>query len=979
MKLKHIVLLAAFSSMCLVAGACNKDKAPTDNSSTPLPPPTEPTYQETSTEISLSHDVVVFCVGETFTLTAASKNTEASAFVWSVDGDAAQDVVALSQVDNSAHITALKLGKTKLIAAVSIGEHVYFKSVEVEVKEKADVVLLVNGVGYDENGYHAELFTYSTKEEEKTSVELSVSAYKNNEFASATNLSWVSDSPCVVVSGNKILANGEGKANIVGTCSVGGKEYSVSVSVTVNRPIIHLNQMVTLERENLAAFTIDSKLEGTLRSVSYDGETVGSIDKNTKEISIDKDALPKVAAKMGEGKTFFVETSYARYAFTVNLYTKIISSKEDLDSMAELAKKSGNSPAIWDGYFVLGTDIAYNAKFESKLADFPSLEATVGGDWSNGGLYGFMGVFDGKGHTIEGIEIENGDYLGSFVGVLHINGVIKNVSFTKAKVSANSGLVCGAGGGTISNVYIQYASMGMGMQKYEGDGSINTHCGSFFSFKEPVATANVSNCIIDVTNTEFGNNASIKIVGSEYASIKNVFVIGGSKALREKSNATLSFDSTLDFLDGGSAQSRYQKFDADFWSFEGGVPLPNMLAAQVNAMDLNVQEMGLLSKGTSYKLALAHDYVTVESSSESVSMQGTVVSVAPDAVVGEEITLIVTSMLDVNKFASFTFKVSAALENCVDLTSESTTAFYDNTLKQLFFAELKEKVTGEVLYFTNEDGSAVEFVKDGEPVQTVIAVTETGAYKFRSQTVTKVVQSAEDLHYVRRDYTVTQEFKDVGVTHTGLYDGILVGTFVMIRDIDATGLELQNSGKYWENSRGFRGTFDGRGYTIKNLSVGINGLFGALTHATIKNVNFTDVQLQGESGKYVSLFATRVFNTTMENVSVTFAKVVKGVDPGSNSGLLFYETTFDSTFKNITLDISKVASDVSYLTEAYYDEPAPYQSLQKSTYESITVILADDSYIPAFAYKNGTSGEGNKVAYPDGLFIFKDAAGNILA
>ena len=85
---------------------------------------------------------------------------------------------------------------------------------------------------------------------------------------------------------------------------------------------------------------------------------------------------------------------------------------------------------------------------------------------------------------------------------------------------------------------------------------------------------------------------------------------------------------------------------------------------------------------------------------------------------------------------------------------------------------------------------------------------------------------------------------------------------------------------------------------------------------------------------------------------------------------MFHEKSYDSTFTNVTLDISKVTG-VLFITECYYyGESIPYGSKEKSTYDNV-IVLISDSYIedPAFAYDFSTEIEyperGIRVEYAD--------------
>lgn len=973
MKSKYLVLLTMCMAFCLLGCSCKGDDpqgSSVENSgNSEISAPTESAEEEKPAAFSVNQKAVTFCIGETFTLVAEAENIPNAVFAWAVDGDAASDVVSLAQMGNTAVITALKVGSTKLVVSVMNGSETYFQTVEVTVTEHNDVNLVVsNNVGFNDDGYYVQLSTLSSGG--ATSVIPTVSVYKNNKLIPNVVFDWQSEDATIAkLEGTKIVSVGEGSTCVVGACQMDGKEYTVRITVEVSRPTIALSESFVIETENLSALTITSELNGIAKDVLYNGKSVGAYDMQSKTITLDKSKLPTYAAELGEGRQLVIETNLADYALNVDMYTQILHTKEDFENFAAISKQAyATDAALWDGYFVLGNDIIYNGVYKSKVADLDSLWAAVEGNWSNGGLYGFRGVFDGKGHNIEGISIDNGQQLGSIFGVLHVEGVVKNLSFTKASVAANSSLVCGAGGGTVENVYVQYDSVGAGAQHYEGDGiSINTYCATFFGFKEPTITANVSNCVVDVTNATFNTATVIKLIGSEYVSIKNTFLIGGSDDLQKASNATLSFDAMIDFVEDTNAQARYQSFDTEFWSLVKGVPVSKAVYEQVCAQGVTFQNSATcLVSGTSYKFPVDNSFVKLTSSNENVTIQSGIATVAQTVENGDTVTITATPIFDETKAVTITCSLAFVdTSSFTDLTSNDTTAYYDLTLDKVYFAELSENIEFDVLYYLNEDYSMATFGKDGDTAKALIAVTASHLYKFNCTSVTKVIESAEDLHYLRRDYTVASYGNE------GCYDGKILGTYVLINDIDCTGLALKNSGSYWENSRGFAGTLDGRGHTIANLTVGKNGFFGALAHATIKNVNFTGIRLVGKTdGSAVALFANRVFNTTVENVKIEFVEYTAGESIYATSGLMFYETSFDCVFRNVTLDISKI-SGVKYLTECYYDSTVPYLSEKKSLYDNITVIVANLDECPVFAYKGALGTPEDIENYPEGCFHFQ--------
>ena len=62
-------------------------------------------------------------------------------------------------------------------------------------------------------------------------------------------------------------------------------------------------------------------------------------------------------------------------------------------------------------------------------------------------------------------------------------------------------------------------------------------------------------------------------------------------------------------------------------------------------------------------------------------------------------------------------------------------------------------------------------------------------------------------------------------------------------------------------------------------------------------------------------------------------------------------------------------------TACFNDAEVPYGSKEESSYSDITVIVADLSDVPAFAYNSAT----NSVPYPANGFTIKDVHGNVKA
>ncbi|MBE7085845.1 MAG: hypothetical protein E7366_01675 [Clostridiales bacterium] len=146
--------------------------------------------------------------------------------------------------------------------------------------------------------------------------------------------------------------------------------------------------------------------------------------------------------------------------------------------------------------------------------------------------------------------------------------------------------------------------------------------------------------------------------------------------------------------------------------------------------------------------------------------------------------------------------------------------------------------------------------------------------------IDKLIKTAEDLLSVRY-------MGDPGDSGAAA----MYGYYVLADNIDASGVEITGTNPCWQAASGFRGTFEGNGYTISNLTVvGGQGLFGAIGDgAKIQNVTFDNVKVA--SGSYVLAFAIRT--ATLENVSVKFNTL-------SKSYYLAGEAN-SSTYKNVNV------------------------------------------------------------------------------
>ena len=140
----------------------------------------------------------------------------------------------------------------------------------------------------------------------------------------------------------------------------------------------------------------------------------------------------------------------------------------------------------------------------------------------------------------------------------------------------------------------------------------------------------------------------------------------------------------------------------------------------------------------------------------------------------------------------------------------------------------------------------------------------------------------------------------------------LCGWYVLAEDIDLAGENWQPVGKYFSNyetvnaafwTYSFRGTFDGAGHAIKNLTINVDGCKADLTGFENAKVWRNDGEsLGGEVGLFGSTAKATIQNVTFENAVITvtsdndatpYVAVVNGFD-------------LASTMKNITVNNASV-------------------------------------------------------------------------
>lgn len=102
----------------------------------------------------------------------------------------------------------------------------------------------------------------------------------------------------------------------------------------------------------------------------------------------------------------------------------------------------------------------------------------------------------------------------------------------------------------------------------------------------------------------------------------------------------------------------------------------------------------------------------------------------------------------------------------------------------------------------------------------------------------------------------------------------------------------------YEDMKGFSGTVDGAGHTIKNVIVGYCGIFASLKDGTIKNLNIIVDAFDSDSG----VIANHVGGATIENVNIIIKNAFDFYTENSgNYGVILRQFAFKTTINNVNV------------------------------------------------------------------------------
>ena len=249
----------------------------------------------------------------------------------------------------------------------------------------------------------------------------------------------------------------------------------------------------------------------------------------------------------------------------------------------------------------------------------------------------------------------------------------------------------------------------------------------------------------------------------------------------------------------------------------------------------------------------------------------------------------------------------------------------------------------------------------------LVIYTDLIRYTMDVDVYTMIINDADELDAMRDvAYTGETELNTRynQISSSEYYDGY----FVLGNDIDYNReiKAMTDTGKVWwcqgstdDFTRGFRGVFDGRGYNIDGVTVGINpsgsekesgGIFGYISKlGVVRNVSFTNAVLKANQG-----FICASGDGTIENVSISYKKI--GGDKETNMNIstprtmgsfFSYKSGTNAVVRNCLIDAS--AADITEET-GWYNGTKTYNiklAGTATTMENVIVICPNKNVLDA--------------------------------
>lgn len=213
------------------------------------------------------------------------------------------------------------------------------------------------------------------------------------------------------------------------------------------------------------------------------------------------------------------------------------------------------------------------------------------------------------------------------------------------------------------------------------------------------------------------------------------------------------------------------------------------------------------------------------------------------------------------------------------------------------------------------DGKIIGLEDHGDTVQTIRIGNGLILKEIKFTTISKFIRTAADLDMFRL-VTDAEIEEDGNYCHKFIINNkrMIEGTYVLANDIDASGFTLKDRGRITGEGAGafspygFRGTFDGQGHTISNLTFSRGGIFTCVgTDGVVKNVGFENAKFDAYNKEDRVVIGSYINNAVIQNVYVHVDK-----NPNINaSGTICHNVNLSTIFKNCLIVMDDVSHELN--------------------------------------------------------------------
>ena len=621
-------------------------------------------------------------------------------------------------------------------------------------------------------------------------------------------------------------------------------------------------------------------LDGNVVKATIGGKAVSYANGN---VTLDFDFKNRLIKHGDQTLTVTVEKDgqYTNYNKEVLIVTKELQTYDDIKAAVTL-----NGRNVKYGYYRLTSSLG-----EAGWVNFGTVSVGEKPNkvdiWKNdNGESGFRGTFDGGNNTIANVFFSTGLF-----GTIGKGAVIKNITLTQKDYTSTRMLLgYSMVGATLENVTINVKGAGTttlpDVTKWQVGGLLTAIYAHSNEFKN--VTINSENTDVD---TIFGNCGYYDYPANYRSNVYENFTVNVKSLLGlaciDRTNKTVTTAVGVNGLTVNIPRKDETATDKIIVGQEYRYSLADV--AEITAIKLGNSDF------TAY--TFANGTLTINADAFGAADTGSK-------------TLVVTAKNKKGYVMNFNLNVTVefvATPVALDGTREIVLSSGNS-----FSVDLGDYTNATVLAATL-GGETVTY-SDG--TLTVTDEFKANKQKHGNQTLSVIVQKDGKYYNVTTNIlVVTKEISDIGALTAALTpgtDNVVYGYYRLTQSVGSSGawINVANNGR-WQNEDGnvgFRGTFDGNGYSIDG-EFAIHGMFGIIGKgAIVKNVTINDYSYQNQR----TTLARTITGATIEDVTINIMSIKGTLDANAEGGVITGLMSHTTLYKNVTINASGIDLDTLF-------------------------------------------------------------------